>query len=412
MHRTQYVLLAVLLSLLTALDALTIDISLPVMPAIARGLTVDHAAVELSLSAYLIGIAIGQLIQGPASDRFGRKPILLAGLALYTLAAAAAAAAPSIGILIVMRVVQGFAASTGQILTRAIVRDKFARDEAARLLSFALIGLAFAPIIAPILGSTISHTLGWRSIFLVLAAYSATIGLLLWRHLDETIVERNAAALKPALIARNYWTLMTNRTFWSYSLCSIASFAGLFAFLTASPGIFINYLGLSAQSYSFVFAGIMVGHGFALIFGAHLVGRYGLDRLLLVGVSLAALSGLAAAAAGWLVAPTADWSRGQVVLSIAIPVAVYMAAFALIIPQAIAGAMAPFPDNAGAASSLMGFLQFTAAAGTATLISVVSDGSQTAMVTAIGGAGLLALGAWVILVRPIARPIIGRAPVR
>lgn len=404
MDRSKYALLAILLALLTALDALTIDLSLPAMPAIARDLGVDYTSVELGLSAYLLGIAIGQLIQGPASDRFGRKPVLLLGLALYTVATALCAAAPSIAMLTILRVIQGLAASTGQILARAIVRDKFARDEAARLLSFAMMGLAFAPILAPILGSMVSSAFGWRPIFALLAIYSSAIAILIWRFLEETNTDPDGAALAPRNIATTYRAILSSRIFWSYGLCGIASFCGLFAFLTASPGIFINHLGLSVKSFGMVFAGIMVGHMFALLLGARLVRRFGLDRLLLAGVGAAALAGIAAIGLDWRIglSSTSIWGTSTVVLTIAVPVAIYMAAFALIIPQAVAGAMAPFPNRAGAAASLMGFLQFTAASATTTLVAFFSDGSQTAMITAIGCAGLVGLASWIFLVRPIA----------
>lgn len=389
---------ASLLALLIALDALTIDISLPAMPAIGRSLGAGQIAVEISLSAYLLGIAIGQLIQGPASDRFGRKPVLLMGLSLYVLASLACAAAPTITVLIAARFVQGLAASTGQILVRAIVRDKFVRDDAAKLLSLAMLGLAFAPIIAPILGSHLTAALGWRSIFLVLAGYSAIIGLLFFRFFEESNTHLSHQALAPRLIVQNYRIIMSCRIFWAYGLCGAAAFSGLFAFLTASPGVFINYLELSPIQFGRLFAVVMVGHMVTLLVGARLVHRFGLDTLLCLGVTLAAISGLTAAGLGWA---SSQWSAVFITASIAGPVAVFMIAFAIIIPTSVAGAMAPFGDKAGAAASLMGFLQFAGAASVAAVVTLVSDGSHIAMVTAIGAMGVAALVFWLLLVRPI-----------
>ncbi len=389
-----------LLALLIALDALTIDITLPALPAIGLGLGAGQTAVEISLSAYLLGIAVGQLFQGPASDRFGRKPVLLIGLCLYTFASLSCAAAPSITALIAARFIQGLAASTGQILARAIVRDKFVRDEAARLLSLAMIGLAFAPVIAPLLGAQLTEYFGWRSNFFVLAFYSTFIGFLIWRFLDESNIRPNRQALVPKLIVENYRLIMSSRVFWAYGLCGIAAFSGLFSFLTASPGIFINFLHLSSSQFGQIFALVMVGHMIALLLGARLVQRYGMDRLLGAGAVLAAVAGLTAAGLGW--ASASSWNPTLIVFTIALPVALFMIAFAIIIPASVAGSMAPFGDKAGAAASLMGFLQFAGAALVATLIALFSDGSHTAMVSAIGAAGVAVLIFWMGLVRPLA----------
>lgn len=391
MARTPFLLLTVLLGALTAIEALSVDMTLPAMPAMAAGLATDDASVQFSLSAFLLGLALGQLVHGPLSDRHGRKPVLLAGLALYIAATAGCAAAPAIGPLIGLRLVQGFAAAVAQILTRAIVRDRYDREAAARLLSYIFVVFAVAPIAAPVIGAHVAVRFGWATVFVLLAAYGAVIAVLIWRLFDETIAERDRAALSPARILRSYREIAGSRTFWGYLICSAAGLSAVFAYLSGSPAVMIRFLGLSPQAYGYWFAATMTGSMIALILGGRLVGRFGLDRLLSVGSYGAACSGVLLAALAW-------WGEASVA-TIVVPVFLYMTAFALIMPQATAGALSPFPHIAGAASSLLGFLQLVAASLTGALVGWFGDGTEAPMVSAMCGASLIGLAAYLFMVR-------------
>lgn len=390
MNRAQYLMLIVLLGLMSTIDPFSIDMSLPALPAMARSLDVEDASVQISLSAFFFGIAIGQLVYGPVSDRVGRRLPLLAGLLVYVTATVACVLTTSIDVLIACRFVQGLGAAAGQILSRAIVRDKFDREDAARLFSYIMFILGIAPIIAPIIGAHFVIWLGWRSIFVFLALYGIIILVLNWMFLAESIAKRDTEAIQLGRMMRIYGEVIRNRVFQGYVLCGASAFCALFAFLSATPTIVITYLGHPPDIYGYWFAVSMIGHLIALMIGARIVQRVGLDPLLRLGLVVGAISATALAALAW---------AGQTnLLAIFVPMFVYMTGFALIVPQAIAGAMSPFLHIAGAASSLLGFLQFVAAAMTAALIGLFDDGTQRPMATAIFVAGMVGVLAYVTLV--------------
>ena len=389
MHRNSLVLFTIILGLLIATEAFTIDSSLPAMPAIAIGLATDNAAVQLSLSMFMLGMAVGQLVHGPLSDRFGRKPVLLFAASLYTVVTFGTIFVTDVETLTVLRLFQGFAGASGHILTRAIVRDRFDREDAARLLSYIMLMLAAAPIVAPILGAHLTLALGWRSVFVFLAIYGAVVVVANLIFLEETNKTPDRNALSPGWLVRAFNEVLSSRVFWGNLLCAVSAFAALFAFLSGSSAVMISYLNIGADTFSYVFAGVMVGHLGALIWGGRMVGRYGIDRILRAGVVLNAAGGVLIGALAW--------SGMATVAAIAIPSALMMAAFALIVPQAAASAMSPFPHIAGAASSLMGFLQLSAGAATGALVAYFSDGTQLSMTTAMCVAGLIGLVGYMLI---------------
>lgn len=375
MNRGQYLLLVLILGLLTATDAFSIDSSLPAMPAIARALGTSDAAVQLSLSAFMFGVALGQLVYGPMSDRFGRKPVLLIAAGLFTVASIGCLFANDVQTLTAFRFVQGIAGAAGQILTRAIARDLFERELVARLMSYTMVVLAVAPIVAPILGAHLTLWFGWRSIFVFLTLYGAAVLVLNALFLRESLSVRDEKALRPSLMLGNYAGIIRNRAFLGYLICASSGFAGLFAFLTGSPWVIISFLGVSADRFGYYFALSMTGHMVALILAGRYVVRLGIDALLRTGILLAALGG---GGMGILA-----WSGVASVPAIVVPAFVYLTGFSLIVPQAMAGALSPFARIAGSASSLLGFLQVTVGALTAALVGAFSDGTQVPMTTAI-----------------------------
>ena len=390
MQRNSIVLFTIILGLLIATEAFTIDSSLPAMPAIALGLGTDNAAVQISLSMFMLGMAVGQIVHGPLSDRFGRKPILLFAAGLYTVVTLGTVFVTDVETLTALRLVQGFAGAAGHILTRAIVRDRFDREAAARLLSYIMLMLALAPVVAPILGAHLTIWLGWRSVFVFLTIYGAVVVIANLIFLEETHTSPDRRALHPTRMASAFAEVMASRVFWGYLLCAASAFAGLFAFLAGSSAVMISYLGLGADTYGYVFAAVMVGHLGGLVWGGRVVGRYGIDRLLRIGVITGAVGGV--------MMGVLAWTGVTNVAAIAIPAFVFMTAFALIVPQAAVSAMSPFPHIAGAASSLMGFLQLSTGAATGAIVAHFNDGTQLSMTNAIFVAGLVGLIGYLLVV--------------
>ena len=389
MERRERLVLTILLGMVVGLDPLSIDTVLPSAKAMADGLGTDLSSIQLSLSLFVLGMAVGQLFHGPASDRFGRRPVMLGALGLYIAASLALALAPGIDTLIAARLVQGFAAAATQTVARAIIRDRLDREAASRVLSYVYLVLAIAPIVAPILGAYLAVAFGWRSVFWVMIVYGVAALMLHGRWLAETNDNPDPKALSPARLARAFATVAQSRVFWAYVGCGAASFSVLFAFLIGSPAVLMVFLDATPREFSLYFAIVMVGNLIGYPTGARLVGRLGLDRLLLVGT----LGGLASAASIVVLA----WTGVYAVAAIVVPMFLYMFFFALILPPATAGALSPFPTLAGAASALLGFVQLGAAALTGTLVGGFDDGTQMPMVTAIGIAGLAGLASFAVV---------------
>ncbi len=386
MERREKLLLTLLLGMVVGLDPLSIDTALPVAEVMAEGLATDLSSIQLSLSLFVLGMAVGQLFHGPASDRFGRRPVMLGALGLYIAATLALAVAPGIDTVIGARLIQGFAAAATQTVSRAIIRDRLDREAASQVLSYVFLVLAIAPIVAPILGAYLTETVGWRSIFWIMIAYGALALIVHGRWLAETNAQRDPHALHPGRLARAFAAPAANRLFWAYVACGAASFSALFAFLIGSPASLIVFLGASPREFSLYFAIVMLGNLVGYPTGARLVGRLGLDRLLLIGT----LGGLVSALSIAILA----LAGVHAVAAIVLPVFFYMFFFALILPPSTAGALSPFPRAAGAASALLGFVQLGAAALTGALVGAFDDGTHAPMVTAIAIASLVGLAAY------------------
>ena len=383
--------LAALLALTTVATATGIDGVLPLMPAIAAAFGADQAAVQLTLSMFMLGVAVGQLVHGPFSDRFGRKPAIVVGLLLNAAATAACALSTSIEMLMVFRFVHGIAASSGWLVARAVIRDRHERADAARVISVMMIFHGLSPLIAPILGAYLTVAYGWQAMFVFLSVYAAIITLVFAVLFKETIREKDLRALRPGPILRNFAEVARSRPFWAYAACATAAYGILFAFLGNSAHVIITYFGESETRYGYMFAGCMVGSMTGMIAGARLVGRFGVDRLLRWGVGGATFFGLVLAALAW--AKIDHW------LAVVGPMLFCMISFAFIFPQSIAGALQPFPHIAGAASSLVGFTQQIIGAATGIAVAALSDGTQLSLANGVLFWSLFALAAYWLAVR-------------
>lgn len=346
--------LTTLLAALSAVGPLSMDMYLPSMPEIASDLHAPMAEVGLTISSYLIGFAVGQILYGPVSDRHGRKPVLLGALALYFAASVACALSTSIEGLIAFRALQALGGSGAVVIARAIVRDLYAGARAGRELSLMGSVTALAPVLAPMIGGLLQSGLGWRSIFVVLVLSGATAFGVVWILLPETLPKRAAHPVSPRAMAQSYRVVAGNPAYRAYLALASMSYAGLFAWISSASLVLQDLYGLTAAAFGFFFAlgslGYLAGTGLA----AKLVVRHGLDTTIGIGSAALALGGLAVTGAVALGLTSA--------LSIVLPVALFLAGLGMVLPQSVAGALTPFPERAGAASSLFGFVQQSAAA--------------------------------------------------
>lgn len=369
----------VLLGVLFALTALGTDAWLPALPVAARELGSPVAEMQLTVTTYFLGLAAGQLVWGPISDRYGRKPVLLAGLALALAASAVCALATSATALVLARLAQGFGMSAGPVMARTIVRDLHGQEQAARLLARMIIVFSVIPIAAPLAGGLMVMLGGWRAVFWLLGAVPALLLAAVALRLDET-APAERASIHPAQIARSLAAILAEPKFLAPYGAMLCAQVGIFAFVANSAFTLVNGLGVSPGAFALLFALVMVGQIAGAWLSSRLVLRVGMPRLLRAGIALVFASGAAAGGAAWagLAHPAA----------VVVPFMVFLFGTALIIPNATALALQPFPRTAGAASSLMGAAQFAVGAVVSTVLGAMFDGSARPMATAATAAGL------------------------
>jgi len=382
--------MTVLLGALIAIAPLAMDIYLASMPSMTRALSTTPEQVQLTLSVYMYGWGAAQLAAGPLSDRFGRRPALIGGLALFVLASTVCAFAANIETLIAARGVQALSMATIAVVPRAVVRDLYGGDQAAHMLSLMGIVLGVAPILAPILGSHLHVWFGWQANFVFVALYGALLLAWVALRLPETLVERNRRATVPAVMLGNFARLLRSRRFVGYMLVGAFTMSGLFAFLAGSAFVFVAVLGQSEQGFGFLFGAVMLGNITGAAIGAKLVRAWGIDRMIARASWLLVISGIALAGMAW--------AGVRSPLAIVVPMFFYMIALMTTMPQAQAGAMTPFPAIAGSASSLMLFVQFVVASSSALVVGLTFDGTPRAMATVIAIASALAFAAYRALI--------------
>ena len=386
MLRPDTIALTALLALLTAFGPVATDMYIPSMPDIGRSLDASALAVQLTLSAYLVAFAAGQVIYGPISDRYGRKPVLLAALALFCTASLACALASSIEMLIAARALQALGGCGAIVLPRAIVRDLYAGERAGRELSRMGAIMSFAPVIAPLIGAVVQAELGWQANFLIIVAAGLAATVVAWRSLPETLQHRPAARISFASTLQSYRAIIAHRAFLAHLGIVACSYAGLFAWISGSPFVLQNLYGLSPIGFGIAFAGASLGSVTGGAVATSLVTRVGLDRTIGLGTLALAVGGLAMVAGQALeFAPIA---------SLVLSMVVYQIGLMLALPQAIAGAMTPFPDRAGTASSLVGVTQQISAAALGTAVGHAAGYSAWPLAGAVAAMGCLSFLFW------------------
>ena len=292
----------VVLALLLSIQPVTTDLYLPALPALTRDLGASVATGQLTLSALLLAFGCSQLVWGPLSDRFGRRPVLLAGLCIYTAASLASAFAPSMALLIAWRAAQGAAMGAVVMCARAIVRDLYTPLAGARAMSKALTGLGLVACLCAPLGGLLTVWLGWRAALLALTAYAVATLALVALRMPETLARPNPQALQPGMLLRTWGTVLRHPTFWAFSLLTTAAYGGLFTFLAASSFVFIEVLGLSRTQYGWVLLSTALAYFVGTFVCRHLLARHGLRRTVALagGLSLGGCTLMALVAwMGW-----------------------------------------------------------------------------------------------------------------
>lgn len=348
-------LVVLLLALLLGIQPVTTDLYLPALPALTAGFGAPIAHAQLTLSALLLAFGVSQLIWGPLSDRFGRRPILLWGMLAYAIASVGSALAPSMAMLVLWRTVQGAAMGAAVMCARAIVRDLYAPLDGTRVMSKALTGLGIIACLCAPIGGLLTEWLGWRVALLALALFgAATLGMVAWRF-QETLARRNPDALRPAALLRTWWRIARHPTFIAYSVLSSASYGALFTFLAASSFVYIRVLGASRLEYGMVMFCMCFVYIFGTLLCRRLLVRFGVRRAVAIAAVLSLSGGLLMAGLAW-----AGVVSGWAILP---PFLLVMLAHGVHQPCSQSGAVGPFPDAAGAASALNGFCMMLVAFG-------------------------------------------------
>jgi DHA1 family bicyclomycin/chloramphenicol resistance-like MFS transporter len=358
---------------------------LPSMPGMARVLEVDLTTIQLTLSLYLAALALGQLIIGPLSDRFGRRPVLLFGLSVFVLGSFICFAAPNVGFLIFGRVVQALGGCAGITLSRAIVRDLYGRKEVASVIGYVTMGMAIAPMIAPSIGGLLDGYFGWRACFAFLMAFGGLTLLFSAWQLYETNHKRGSTGSAHRLM-RDYGSLFQSRLFWGYTLSCSFNNATYYAFLAGAPYVMIELMGRSPAEYGLYFAVVPSGN----IIGNFVTGRCATRRepnkLILAGLFLvlASIGVMAAAFAKDIFHPMALFA----------PMFFIGLGSGLIMPNGIAGAVSVEPELAGAAAGLSGSLQIGFGALVAPVLGTMLGTSVWPLIAAMTVNSLLALASF------------------
>lgn len=383
--------LIVLLVALSAFGPMSMSIYTPSMPDIGRAFAATDEQVKLTLTTFLLGFSAGQMIYGPLSDRFGRRPVLIAGVLVYAAMGLACAFATSIDMLIGLRLFHGIGVCSGAVVARAITRDIFGHEGAARVIAWIALGINVAPAVAPIIGGHLTGWFGWQSIFLFLAAFGFVVLVAVLVELKESnpYLGQNAGILNTL---RQCGPMLANRRYMGFVIAIGATFGAMFAYVVASPFVLMKMIGLAPETYGYWILTSVAGFTCGSFIATRVVGRLSPDRAILIGLIVATL-GCA------LMLVLALLGRLHV-LTIVGPYFVVATGCGMTMAHAYAGGVNQFPRQAGTASSLMGTLQMSGAALATALVTAFTDGTQMPMIWVMLGCAVIGLVATLTLLNP------------
>jgi len=341
--------LMALLIVMTAIGPLSLNILMPAVPGLATTFAADPGIVQLTVSLYLLGLAASQLVTGALSDRFGRRPVVLGGLAFTAISSLAAIAAVTIEALVIARTVQALGASVGLVVGRAIIRDLYDRDRAAAMIGWVTMAMVVAPMVAPLIGGVLDTALGWQAIFAFIAIVSAVtlVGVVVALPETQDAPLRSGGIVRFLTEAR---LLISTPQFFGYALAAAANSAMFFAFLGGAPHVVVTMMGHSSAVYGIWFALTSIGYMAGNFFTARASARIGIDRMIWLGTGIS-LAGMALAIAAVIALPDAGPAM------IFVPQVLVSFGSGLLLPNAIAGSVSVRPQAAGTASGITGFLQ-------------------------------------------------------
>lgn len=382
--------IVLILSLLLGLQPITTDLYLPALPALTAGFGASLSQAQLTLTGLLLAFGLSQLVWGPLSDRFGRRPILLWGLGAYVLASVASTLAPTMDLLILARIVQGAAMGAGVMCARAIVRDLYRPVDGARVMSKGLTGLGVIACMSAPSGGLLSDWAGWRVALLALAVFGAGTLAVIALRFEETIQQKNPQALQPATLLRTWGSIVRHPTFWAWSALSAASYGGLFTVLASSSFVFIQVLEVPKPQYGLIMFTVSFTYILGTLACRRLLPRWGVRRTVavaggftLAGGTLMGIFALAGLHNGW---------------AIMLPFYLFMLAHGVHQPCSQSGAVGPFPYAAGAASALNGFLMMVVAFITGSWLGTHMDGTVRPLMYGVWfWSVLIALSAWTLV---------------
>ena len=386
--------IVLVLSLLLGLQPVTTDLYLPALPALTQDLGATVAQAQLTLSGLLLAFGLSQLVWGPISDRFGRRPVLLLGLATYVVGAVGGALAGSMEALLLWRIVQGAALGASVMCARALVRDLYSPELGARAISKGLTGLGVIACLSIPLGGVLAEFFGWRIALSAPALFGAATLALIALRFEETLQRPDPDALRPGTLVRTWLAILRNPTFLAFALLAAATYGGLFTLLAASSFVFIRLMELSRIEYAALMFVIVLAYVGGTLLCRRLLVRFGVQRTVaiggvfsLLGGSLLGLGGMAGLEGGW---------------PILLPMLIYMLGHGIHQPCGQAGAVGPFPKAAGAASAMSGFVMMVVAFAMGQWLGASMDGTPLPMTHG--------MWFWGVATAAVAWGLVGRVP--
>lgn len=383
--------LVVVLGLLAMLMPLSIDMYLPAMPQIASEFGVSAGSVQMTLSVYIFGFALGQLIYGPLADSFGRKPVIALGTLTFALAAAACALAQTIDQLIVMRFLHGLSAAAASVVINALMRDSYSKEEFSRMMSFVMLITTIAPLLAPIIGGWLLVLWNWHAIFWALSVAALLTTVLVVTRIKETLPKEKRQRFHLRTTLGNFLSLFRHKRAFSYMLASGFSFAGLFSFLNAGPFVYIEVNHISPQNFGYYFALNIVFLFLMTLFNSRFVRRFGPLAMFRLGLYIQFAMGI------WLLIVSA---LDLGFLPLVFGVAMFIGCVAMVSSNAMAVILDEFPHMAGTASSLAGTLRFGVGAMVGVVLSQATFTTAWPMVWSIALCATLSVLLYLYASRP------------